>query len=211
MTVKRISTEYTQSLDVTTHVASAFIHDGIIENELAFLEDFLDKAYKQLTPLGLLVGHATSKCYTKYTNAQYTGRRTSIRVNLIAQALHQRVVEIRETGLAFLVVDNIDECSPSLRELLERELSILQMKGLSIMVTARLPKHEKQEDLWCDFHEAGHFEDSLQYYWRCSSCEQHYMCEDCSSQDKVCIKWYVINSLKHQLGFSSVAFCFLLS
>ncbi|KAH7351423.1 hypothetical protein BKA66DRAFT_430832 [Pyrenochaeta sp. MPI-SDFR-AT-0127] len=188
LAAKRVHKKYAQSLDITPYVAAVFIHDGIIENELAFLEDFLDNVYNQLTPLGLLVRQATSKSYVKYSNAKYSGKRTSIRVDLIARALRQRVIEIIETGRAFLVVDNIDQCSPSLQELLERELSKLQIEGFSIMITLRLPKHEKLEDLWCDFHEPGQLEDSLQFYWRCMSCEDHYMCEACASQDKVCIR-----------------------
>lgn len=176
---------------MTTHVASIFIRDGIIENELAFLEDFLGEVYRQLTGFGRDAGSSSSRMYTRYSNAQRTGRRAAVRVDLIAQALQQRVAEIRETHGSFLVIDNIDQCSPSLEELLQCELSNLRSRGLNIMITSRLPRYEKIEDISCDFHECGPYEQDLEFYWRCESCEMQYICETCFSLDNVCNRWYV--------------------
>lgn len=172
-----------------TRIASIFIRDGPIENELVFFEDFLHSVYRQLNRSTLPIGHAASAAYEKYTHACDSGKRTSIRIEMIEQVLRRKIADIRKVNHAFLVVDNLDQCNSSLKELLRRQLSILNDQGLSILVTSRLPQHERQEDVWCDFHEKGFF--PQEFYWQCMICEKCFICEDCKGQEQLCFDWYV--------------------
>ncbi|CAO2651400.1 Nn.00g039700.m01.CDS01 [Neocucurbitaria sp. VM-36] len=185
ITTMRVRRRYAETMCNATHIASIFIVDDPIENELVFFEDFLHSVYRQLIRSTLPVGHAASTTYKKYTSACKSGKRSSLRIELITQVLRQRITDIRKSGHAFLVVDNIDQCSSSLIELLQRELSILKRNGLSILITSRLPQHEHQQDVWCDFHEKGFF--PLVFYEKCMSCEKCFICEECRGQDKPCL------------------------
>jgi len=156
------------------------------------LEDFLDDIYRQLTPIGLITCQSVLQKYEKYTEAQNTGKRISARVNLIGQALQQRIAEIEEMGRAFLVIDNIDQCSPTLGELLLRELSILQHCGLGIAITSRLPQYGSLRDVYCDIHELGPFEGRLAFYRYCSTCEKSFVCDSCDRSELQCNKWYAL-------------------
>lgn len=188
LTIKRIRAEYEQSFGTKTHVSALFIRDGPIENELAFLEDSLSEVYRKFTPPGLLADHTASNMYDKYTYAQNAGRRVSVRIDLISQALQQRCREIQETGCAFLVIDNIEQCSPSLTELLLRQFSVLQQQGVGVLITSRLRRHGKLEEVYCDFHEPDFDESRLQFYRRCIDCEKHYVCETCDDAEKICVQ-----------------------
>ncbi|KAF2855716.1 hypothetical protein T440DRAFT_386062 [Plenodomus tracheiphilus IPT5] len=188
LTMKRIRAEYTQSVGIKTHVAAIFMRDGPIENELAFLEDFLGDIYRQFTPLGLLANHIASQKYEKYTDARNAGKRVSVRIDLIGQAVQQRCMEIQETGRAFLVFDNIEQCSPSLEQLLLHQFSVLQQSGVGILITSRLLKYGKLEEIYCDFHDPGPYEGRLQFYRRCVHCEKHYTCEECGDVENVCVR-----------------------
>ena len=175
-------------------MASIFVHDSIIENELAFLEDFLDSVYQQLTPLDSAVSPALARLYDKFTNARHTGRQISLRIDLIAEALQQRVSDIRAHGLAFLVIDNLDQCSPAVSALLQRALSQLQQRGLSIMLTSRFANQDTLRRAWCDYRPGGSkapklVEDSMQFYWRCQNCEEGHVCEACYAKGKPCWRW----------------------
>lgn len=143
--------------------------------------------------MNAVAGLKSSSHYEKFVVAQANGRRIAVRIQCITDTLHQRLEEIAETGRAFLVVDNLDQCSLTLMEILERELSVLQKMGLGIMLTLRLPEHEKRERVWCDFHDRGPSESHLQFFWRCTKCEMRYMCEGetCYNPFQVCAQWYV--------------------
>lgn len=148
--------------------------------------------YRQFTPNESLIGQHIVKWYINYVKAQHAGKCTSKRVELIAKALHARISEIGDCGRSFLLVDSIDQCSPTLKELLERELSALQEKGLSIMVASRLPIYQKQREIYCDFHEVDYdYEDGLRFYLRCMSCEDIVICFSCKDKGNVCPRWYV--------------------
>lgn len=192
MIIDRIRKTYSESLGSATHCASIFITDAPIENELAFLEDLLDSVYRQLTPIGLLTSSAVLAKYEKYTDAHNTGKRASVRLKLIDQAVQERIAEIRETGYAFLVIDNIDQCSTLLGELLHRALCLLQGCGLGIAITSRLPQHGNLRDIYCDFHELGPCERRLAFHRYCSICEKSFICDSCDIPGTLCERWYVL-------------------
>jgi hypothetical protein len=159
------------------------------------VEDLLLSLYEQLTPSGTGVGSAVLARYNDYQSARYKGRTASIRINLISKALQWRVAEINVGGLAFIILDNVDQCNAGLRELLERELSALQLIGSKIMTTSRLPRYEALETMgnrMCDFH-AGYFETDL--YWHCDRCEQD-ICESCKGDEEDCRTWYVLGGTR---------------
>jgi hypothetical protein len=166
-------------------LATIFIGDECIENELAFLEDVSDSIYKQLTPPGSVVNVATQDMYSQYSNIQYTGQRACLRMTSIAQALMRRVNELAEEGHVFLVIDHLDLCSPSLKELLRRDLAVLQDRGLRILVTSRLPRHEPAIEKFCDYHDD---DCPIQIYWHCPNCEGD-ICEACKGEQSFGERW----------------------
>lgn len=126
--------------------------------------------------------------YRDYQSARYKGRKASLRIGLVSQALQWRIAEINAGGQAFLILDNVDQCNAALRELLDRELSTLQNIGLKVVTTSRLPRYEAFEtavNRRCDFH-AGYFETDL--YWHCDKCERD-ICESCKGGEEDCCIW----------------------
>ncbi|KAI8942580.1 hypothetical protein NX059_000638 [Plenodomus lindquistii] len=87
LTMQRILAEFAQSFGIKNQAAAVFVRHVMIENELAFLEDFLDDVYRQLTPLVLFTNHAASQKYERYADARNRSKRVSTRVELISQAL----------------------------------------------------------------------------------------------------------------------------
>ena len=171
-----------------SYLATIFINDGQIDDDLIFVEDLLRIVYQQLSPVGSEVSSAVLSRYDEYESAKRTGRKTSKRVSLISQALQWRVAEINEAGQAFLILDNMDQCGIALKELLERELSAMQKQGLKIMSTSRLPRYEDSELLEgraCDFH--GH-NFAMDLYWHCNKCQQD-ICESCKGGEEYCNYW----------------------
>jgi hypothetical protein len=164
-------------------------------NEQAFIEDVLCVIYKQFLPTQGLPKPFTSKSYRAYIRAKNAGKRASIRIALIAKALQSRVSEIDMGNRFFLLVDNIDQCNPSLRDLLARELAVLQEKGLSIMLASRLPIYEKPKSQFCDYQDLveDHSREILTFYWRCMNCEKYLICVQCKEQGRSCPKWYVFD------------------
>lgn len=174
------------SEDQTTQLATIFIHDDWIENELTFLEDLLDSIYKQVTPPGSAVNAETQAAYSAYMKSQHTGQRASQRLELVAKALRHRTVGLNRKGDVVLIIDHLDQCSPALRELMQRELSMLQDEGLKILTTSRLPRHEPAVVRWCDYHPRDR---SLQVFWRCSNCQKTDVCVHCKGEQSFCKNW----------------------
>ena len=186
LAAKRIRESYPSEGQQNSYLATIFINDEPLERDLTFVEDLLLSLYEQLA----VAGPAVLARYNDYQNARQKGRTASIRINLISKALQWRVAEINAQGQAFLILDNVDQCNAALRELLERELSALQLVGLKIMTTSRLPRYEAFETMGsrvCDYH-AGYFETDL--YWHCDGCD-HDICESCKGDDEYCRTWYV--------------------
>lgn len=194
LTANRIRETYLSVHQHNSYLATVFINNEEIERDLTFLEDLLRSLYRQLTPEGAVIGSAVLVKYRDYQSARHKGRKASLRISLVSQALQWRVAEINARGQAFLILDNVDQCSAALRELLERELSNLQRIGLKIMTTSRLPRYEASEtmvNVVCDFH-AGDFQTDL--YWHCDRCEKD-ICESCKGDEEDCRNWYVFKCL----------------
>ncbi|OCL11267.1 hypothetical protein AOQ84DRAFT_374160 [Glonium stellatum] len=166
-----------------TFVASIFIQEDVISNDLAFLEDFLCSIYSQLTLASTSVDEITIESYEAYEDARYAGKRAAHRINLIQKATHARLSNLHS---AFLVLDGFDRCSPALGLLLERELSALHEQGMSIMLTSRLPVFEKPEDITCDIHEPEELEEILRFFWECTNCNDCIMCFPCREKGSLC-------------------------
>lgn len=169
----------------TVHLATLFIDDRKIENELAFLEDLLHSIYNQVTPLGS-ADSATNMAYSEYRKCLHTGRRAAQRIRTVAEALRYRVKELADTGDAVLIIDHLDQCSPALRELIQGQLDILRDDGLKMLVTSRLPRHEPAVVVWCDYHPPDR---PIQAFWRCSKCQKTDICSSCKKGQNICKKW----------------------
>ncbi|KAF2130074.1 hypothetical protein P153DRAFT_385310 [Dothidotthia symphoricarpi CBS 119687] len=182
LAAKRIHKARVETTGHHIYLATIFVAESLIENDLAFIEDLLRSVYHQITPLHVEIGPGVLAKYRDYKSAKHHGRKTSARISLISQALRERVAEINANGQAFLVLDNLDQSNASLRELIRRELSELQSLGLKIMSTSRLPRYEAIGDKVCNWHDEP-FETSL--YWHCHDCRQD-ICETCKGDDQFC-------------------------
>ncbi|KAJ8113755.1 hypothetical protein OPT61_g4184 [Boeremia exigua] len=147
LVAKRLRESISMSEEQTAHLATIFIDDHRIENELAFLEDILDSIYNQVTPRGSTLDDATNMAYSEYRKCLHTGRRAAKRIEAVAKALRRRITDLAAGGDAVLIIDHLDQCSPALRELVEQHLSTLQDDGMKILVTSRLPKHEPKASI----------------------------------------------------------------
>ncbi|OAL56115.1 hypothetical protein IQ07DRAFT_498472 [Pyrenochaeta sp. DS3sAY3a] len=180
---KHIREGISMSEEQTAHIATIFISDHRIENELAFLEDLLDSIYKQVTPPGCSFDATTNMAYSEYRKCQRMGRRAAQRIETVAKALRLRIKGLAKTGDVVLVIDHLDQCSPALRELVQGQLDILQDNGLKMLVTSRLPKYEPAVVRWCDYHPR---KTPIQIFWRCSSCQREDICVDCKKDGILC-------------------------
>ncbi|KAF2703362.1 hypothetical protein K504DRAFT_418304 [Pleomassaria siparia CBS 279.74] len=166
-----------------SYLATVFISAGPVGNDLILVEDVLCSIYRQLTPSAAQVGPAVLDRYSDYQSAQHKGRNASVRIGLISEVLQWRVADICVKGQAFLILDNVDQCMAPLKELLERELCILQRIGLKVMVALRLLRHEAfgaPLDRVCDI---CRIQTSL--YWYCTRCRED-ICENCKGEATLC-------------------------
>ena len=160
----------------SVYVASIYFLGDVHNDERVFLADFLAAIYRQLAPMG------ESKSMLASTLEGYP---------TIAEALHIRLAGMKEDDRCFVLIDSIDQCIPSLRDLLEREILALQKRGMNIMITSRLPIYEFQKLKFCDCHEWNEYDESMTFYYRCMSCTEHICCLPCKEEEKSCPQWYV--------------------
>lgn len=181
----------TSEISCDAFVATIYVHQYVVGNGLAFLEDFLQSVFAQLAPVGAPIEPQTSKFHEKYTEACRVGKRATARIDLVSKAVNARLCEPQLRGSSFLLVDGLDQCTPSLQQLLERELTAMQQAGLRIMVASRLPVYERIVEYYCDFHERDLYEAPLLLYWQCMICEKSIICQPCKEEGKLCNNWYV--------------------
>jgi hypothetical protein len=160
----------------SVYVASIYFLDDVHNDERVFLADFLAAIYRQLTPM------RESKS-TLASNIE--GSPT------IAEALQIRLADMKEDDRCFVLIDGMDQCTSSLRDLLEQEILALQKLGMNIMITSRLPIYEFQKLKFCDCHEPNEYDESMMFYYRCMSCTENICCLPCKEEEKSCPKWYV--------------------
>lgn len=155
----------------------------VFSQEAAFVEDFLARIYHQLS----ISSNADDNCieaYACYEKACELGNSATRRIKLIRDAL---IVRLSCVGRAFLVLDDFDRCSPALGLILEQELATLQHRGLSIMVTSRIPLLEYPDTASCDACQ----EYPIRLYWSCQKCDGDVfiMCHSCKEKEEVCQNW----------------------
>src|SRR5215469_12024832 len=143
-------------------IVKLFISADVHHNDAAFVEDFLATICRQLGKDDELdacieLGH---------------GKRAAVRIHLVRELLHKQLLSRKR---AFLVLDGIDGCSTALEMLLNAELTSLQQRGLSVLVTSRLPLYEKPEEVTCDVHES----ERLTLFWECGVCHEFIICYPC--------------------------------
>ena len=166
-------------------VISIFIQDDVVADGVFLLEDILHSIYQQLTPSSVFVDVATAEKYEIYQDASAAGKRASLRIEYIRDAVSARLDNCTST---FLVFDGLDRCNSSLRLLAETELSALRKQGLSIMVTSRLPVFEKPENITCDVcdHDGRTL---LKLFYECKKCDDFIMCIPDKEKGNVCRNW----------------------
>ncbi|KAL9069695.1 MAG: hypothetical protein Q9157_006078 [Trypethelium eluteriae] len=76
------------------------------------------------------------KAYQQYKEACQKGSRAALRIKAIRKALE---VRLRDLDGSFVILDDLDRCSPALDVLLRDQLAILQRHHLKIMTTSRYP------------------------------------------------------------------------
>ena len=170
LTAQRLRNRFT---DVP--VASVFICTDVRYNETAFVEDFLASICRQLEPSD---EDAQLDGYIERGH----GKRVAIRIDLIREVLHERISSRKRT---FLVLDGVDRCGSVLELLLGAELANLQQRGLSVLVTSRLPVYEKPEIVTCDVHPS----ERLTLFWECDVCHEFIICYPCKEKTDQCEKW----------------------
>lgn len=180
-----------EAVDSGVFVATIYIHQYVVGNSLAFLEDFLQSVFAQLAPVGAPIEPRTLKFHEEYGEACRVGKRATARIDLVSKAVNARLCEPQLRGSGFLLVDGLDQCTPSLQQLLERELTAMQQAGMQIMVASRLPIYERIAEYYCDFHERDLYEAPLVYYWQCTICEKSIICHQCKEKENPCNNWYV--------------------
>jgi len=156
-------------------VATLFISADVQHNDAAFVEEFLVVTCRQLNSTGedddldaaIERGH---------------GQRATVRINLIREVLYKRLSSHRR---AFLVLDGVDRCGEALEMLLDAELASLQQRGVSVLVTSRLPVYEKPEEVTCDVHAS----ERLTLFWECGVCHEFVICYPCKENTNRCEVW----------------------
>ena len=156
-------------------VATLFISTDIRHSEAAFVEDFLATACRQLDSTG--EDDELDACIERGH-----GKRAAVRIHLIREVLYKRLSSHQR---AFLVLDGVDGCSAALEMLLDTELASLQQRGLSVLVTSRLPLYEKPEEVTCDVHAS----ERLTLFWECGVCHEFIICYPCKAKTNMCEIW----------------------
>ncbi|KAI0438975.1 hypothetical protein F4803DRAFT_533075 [Xylaria telfairii] len=153
-------------------VACLFLQDDVT-SEGGFAEDFLHSILTQFSrEISPSESHSDEYMveYQKYLEACRLQQRGSYRMNLIRKALHAVVSKLQQ---AFLIVDDIDRCSPATLMFVEEELAYLQKQRIKIMATSRVPwVDEPWKFTYCDgdncqIKSPGRL---IHVYWACEDC-----------------------------------------
>ncbi|KAK7915213.1 hypothetical protein PG985_012916 [Apiospora marii] len=163
-----------------TCVASIYLQQDVTSDETAFIEDFLWFVYSQLSKHVPDVASTPNEeegrrtQYDEYVAARIVEQPGLHRTSLIRSALQAIVPSLPKP--TFLVVDDIDRCSPETFICIEEELLQLQHRGVKIMTTSRIPS---TGEFWtaaqCDGQEcaAKYPRPWIHVYWACEDCMRH--------------------------------------
>ncbi|KAF2795818.1 hypothetical protein K505DRAFT_239126 [Melanomma pulvis-pyrius CBS 109.77] len=177
-------------------VVSIFIQKDVVAYETSFLEDFLEIVYHKLGD-SWACNEEDEEDFDEYQRQRYgnlEGCRASRRIHLIRKAVYSRLETLAKSARAFLVLDGIDLCSSTLYLLLDMELSVLQEKGLCILLTSRIAVFEQLEAR-CDHSNHGDAPDDdpieekdrevLDLFLLCRVCES-VLCFNCRDAGRIC-------------------------
>lgn len=168
-------------------VASIFLQDNVNHSkENDFYEAILNSVYIQLSTRHHDSQDLANYFYKSYGEARAHGQRRPR--HLLRKALSARLAMLEH---AFLVVDDIDRCYEG--SLLESELSRLQIHGLKIMTTSRVPLHASMATGECDTdaHKDDWYPQRCKVYWWCENCkdENYIICHSCKDEGHTCKTW----------------------
>ncbi|KAL9086789.1 MAG: hypothetical protein Q9165_006936 [Trypethelium subeluteriae] len=118
------------------------------------------------------------KAYQQYQETCQKGSRAALRIMAIRKALE---VRLHDLDGSFVVLDDLDRCSPALDVLLRDQLAMLPRHRLKIMTTSRYPLWDVgeldgesvvPEDMSCDGFTCLDLstEGPLSLFWTCASC-----------------------------------------
>lgn len=139
-------------------------------------------------------GHAFSQYMDCWNGERPEGARRKERLRLLRQAVYAQLEASKDVRV-FLVIDGIDRCGPSLRYMLETELTALQEQFVKIMLTARSAIFE-QSEVFCDHEDHDVIDDNpLSMYMECrnKSCEEFVVCLACKDAQRICHRWSVLS------------------
>ena len=173
-------------------VVSVFIQADVSSNYIPFIEDFLGVIYGQLSK-GAIGGDESDKPYERYKAACKDGLHCASRMSLIKNALSTK---LETTEHSFLILDGYDHGDKTLQFLLDPELESLQRRGVSVMLTRRVPVFERPLFImYCDNCSTGY----LQLYWVCQECDEDTcftLCYACKDTGPLCQKHRDAGSMK---------------
>ncbi|KAF2235681.1 hypothetical protein EV356DRAFT_514193 [Viridothelium virens] len=180
-------------------VASLFIRSDVRSNEADLVEDMLNSIWCQL---GKNLD-TSCKAYQQYKEACQKGSRAALRIKAIRKALE---VRLRDLDGSFVILDDLDRCSPALDVLLRDQLAILQRHHLKIMTTSRYPLWDVgeldvesvvPEKMFCDGPRCPDLstDSPLSLFWTCAHCwdypsgaeEYFVLCYSCIKDDPQCV------------------------
>jgi hypothetical protein len=190
-------------------IISIFFVKRITQNEIGVLEDFLRGLYLSLGQWETHQDEALETLYEKYTQARFEvagGTRAQQRLLLIRNAVHGRLRDVKERSKrAFVILDGIDCCEPSLKLLLNLELMQLNNFNVNVLLTSRTAVFEHVQT-FCDqdtrdesgsddgndnvFPQIEHTNGSLELFFTCRRCD-HVLCFPCKEAGLTCKSWCV--------------------
>jgi hypothetical protein len=184
------------------------VRSCVIDHEAELLEDFLVILYESLGSHSVCEDDGTEEYYEEYAEAcsEAGGSRLQLRLDLIREALLHRLKNVVDGELrVFLVIDGLDNCSASLRLLLDSELRGMQSLGVHVMITLRAAVYDNWEEKRCDHPNHIDVDNgtsaALQFYYTCEECRD-VLCFPCEEAGRICQDWYaaIVKCLKRDQG-----------
>ncbi len=176
-------------------VVPLYIAKDVQDHENHFIEDFLVLLYRKLGLPTAPEEDESVEVYFEYESGRESREPPGMRDRLrrLRKAIRLRLHAL-QNARAFLLLDGIDRCGPTIRMMLDEELARFLEMGLSILVTSRLSDLQEDEAM-CDHEDHDvqpsdgspplNYQYMLDVFLECHLCEK-LLCFTCRSQNRHC-------------------------
>ncbi|KAJ4987406.1 hypothetical protein SVAN01_07144 [Stagonosporopsis vannaccii] len=177
-------------------IISVSINEDTHDHLIDLIEAFLLTVYQELNKCPLFQSDGSDRSYEEYRywcDYRPEGVQRRKRLDHLRNIVHTKL-EVTKDVCAFLILDGLDRCGPTIRYMLETELADLQQRRVRILLTSRSATFEQRQAV-CDYNCIEN--NPLDMYLQCSNarCKGFTVCFVCKDSGRMCNECHVDGSL----------------